>query len=150
MSLSDIFVRQSIKLDLESTTRDSVLAELTELITAVHPEISYDEIFTAVSSREDKMSTGIGSGVAVPHGYCHSIGAAAGALGISRAGIDYGTLDNKPVHVLFMLVMNNTARENHLRILNQIFKLANSGSIDLIMAAKSVEELVELFGNIRF
>jgi mannitol/fructose-specific phosphotransferase system IIA component (Ntr-type) len=145
MSLSDIFVRQSIKLNLESTGRDPALEELSELIAAVHPEIGYEEIFTAIRNREEKMSTGIGSGVAVPHGYCRGAGAAAGALGISRAGIDYGALDNRPVHVVFMLVMNDTARESHLRLLNRIFKLANSEAIAMIMAAKNVEELVELF-----
>ncbi|MDR2136134.1 MAG: PTS sugar transporter subunit IIA [Treponema sp.] len=148
MSLSDIFVRQAIRLDLESTTKEAAFFELVELIAAARPECDRDEILAAITSREDKMSTGIGSGIAVPHGYCRSINAAAGAIGISRAGIDdYGSLDQKPVHVLFMLVMSDMSRESHLRVLNQVFKLANSEAIGLMMAAKNTEEVAAILSR---
>ncbi|MDR2178319.1 MAG: PTS sugar transporter subunit IIA [Treponema sp.] len=148
MSLSDIFVKQSIGLNMEAETKKAAFLELIDLIMTAHPECNRDEILAAITNREDKMSTGIGSGIAVPHGYCQSVDAVAGAIGISRAGIDdYGSLDQKPVHVLFMLVMNDTSREAHLRVLNQVFTMANSEAINLIMSAKTTEEVAVILSR---
>jgi PTS system fructose-specific IIC component/PTS system nitrogen regulatory IIA component len=144
--LSDVF--ESIKLNLEGSTKEAVFAELIELITTLHPEYSKDELYTAINSRENKMSTGIGSGIAIPHGYCRNIKTITGAIGISKAGIDYDSLDREPVHLVFMLVMDEASREDHLRVLNKVFTLANSEVIAMIMAAASTREVHEVLSRV--
>jgi mannitol/fructose-specific phosphotransferase system IIA component (Ntr-type) len=148
MSLSNVFTRQSIKINLEGKTKEEAFAELIELIKAVHPEYDRNEIYAAINNRETKMSTGIGSGIAIPHGYCRSINTITGAIGISKAGIDYGSLDNKLVHLVFMLVMGKASQENHLRVLNKVFTLANSEVIALMMAAKNTREVHAILSRI--
>ena len=93
------------------------------------------------------MSTGITSGIAIPHVYCRSVSAEAGAIGVSQCGIEYGALDNKPVHVVFMLVMGDAARENHLRVLNQIFTLVKSEAFALMQSAKDTQEIHDMLSR---
>jgi mannitol/fructose-specific phosphotransferase system IIA component (Ntr-type) len=143
--LSDVF--ESIKLNLEGRTKEAAFAELIGLITAAHPEYSGEELYAAINDRENKMSTGIGSGIAIPHGYCRSVSAITGAIGISKAGIAYGSLDRKPVHLVFMLAMDEASRENHLRILNKVFTLANSEAIATIMAATTTQEVRDVLSR---
>jgi mannitol/fructose-specific phosphotransferase system IIA component (Ntr-type) len=98
MLLSNVFVPQSIRLGIEGKTKDAAFTELIGLITAIYPECDHAEMYSALNSRESKMSAGIGSGIAVPHGYCRSISTITGAVGISKAGIDYSAIDGQPVH----------------------------------------------------
>ncbi|MDR0707654.1 MAG: PTS sugar transporter subunit IIA [Treponema sp.] len=148
MSLCDVFSLSSIKLHLESKTKDAVFTELLDLILADHPDYDRNEMYAAINSRESEMSTGIGSGIAVPHGYCRSIGAITGAIGISKAGVDYNSLDHKPVHLVFMVVMGEASRENHLRVLNEVFTLINSETRALMMAAKNPQEAYAMLSRI--
>jgi mannitol/fructose-specific phosphotransferase system IIA component (Ntr-type) len=149
MLLSNVFALRSIKLNLQGKTKDAALAELIDLITDAHPECDRDEMYSALNSRESKMSTGIGSGIAVPHGYCHSINTIIGAVGISQTGIDYGSIDDKPVHLVFMLMMGDASREDHLRILNKVFTLVNSELIALMKTAKDTREVHAILSRIR-
>jgi mannitol/fructose-specific phosphotransferase system IIA component (Ntr-type) len=148
MALCDIFDLRSIKVNLEGITKDAIFTELIEAIRLVHPEYGHDEMFAALQTRENKMSTGIASGVALPHGYCQGVTALAGSIGISQSGIEYKALDNKPVYVVFMLVMGEPAQENHLRVLNQIFSLVKSEAMPLIKAAKDPREIHDILSRV--
>ena len=148
MLLSDIINEQSIKLNLDGTTKDAVFTELVDTIETAHPEFGRDEMLTALLEREQKMSTGIASGVAIPHGYCRSINTISGAIGISRSGIDYGALDHKPVYVVFMIIMGEAAREYHLRTLNRIFTLVKSEAMNLILKSKHPREVHDILSRL--
>jgi mannitol/fructose-specific phosphotransferase system IIA component (Ntr-type) len=141
MTLSAIFDEQSILLNLDGKTKEMVFAELIEAITEVHSEFDMKQLGAVIDEREQKMSTGIGSGAAIPHGNYPGVSKAAGAIGVSRTGIDYGSLDNQPVYVVFMIVMGGVCSEQHLRILNQVFTLVNSEALDQIRAAKNAPEV---------
>jgi mannitol/fructose-specific phosphotransferase system IIA component (Ntr-type) len=139
--ISEIFDPRSIILDLGGKTKDKILVELIESIAVIRPECDRTDFFTAIMDREVKMNTGIGNGVAVPHAYCKEINNMAGAIGISKQGINYDALDNKPVHIVFLLGINQKASGNHLNILNKIFILAQSEALALIKNAKNAEEI---------
>ena len=139
--LSGVFNSRSIKLDLDGKTKEMVFAELIDGIADVYPGCNRSELLAAVREREEKMNTGIGSGIAVPHALCRGICGVAGAIGISQHGIDYGALDNEPVHVIFLLTMNKNAEETHLRILSEVFKLAQSQMIVLLKNAKKAQDI---------
>jgi mannitol/fructose-specific phosphotransferase system IIA component (Ntr-type) len=134
-------------LNLKSQTKEEAFMELTGAIAAVHPECDSETMLAALWEREKKMSTGIASGVAIPHAMCQGITKIAGAIGISRTGIDYDALDHKPVYVVFMLAMGLPAEENHLRILNQIFKLAQSEALALIRNAKNNKDIYAILSK---
>ena len=147
-SLGDIFDLGSIKMDFDGKTKEMAIAELIESISAVHPESDRTELFTAIMEREKKMSAGIGNGVAIPHTGCKSIKDIYGAIGISKQGIDYGALDNQPVHVIFLFAMNEKADEYHLRVLNQISRLVQSEGLAMIKNAKNAEEIHAILSRI--
>jgi mannitol/fructose-specific phosphotransferase system IIA component (Ntr-type) len=145
MPLSDIFGRELIKLNLESTTRDEVFEELIETIIEPHPEYDRQEMLNAVISRESRMNTAILPGIAVPHGYCSAVNGIAGAIGFSRTGIEYG--GSGPVYAIFMLLMDKLSRERHLRILSRLLDLFNSESFAVIQAARSSQEVYDILNR---
>ena len=147
-SLSDIFDSRSIKLDFDGKTKELALAELINSISVLHPECNRTELFSAIMEREKKMSTGIGNGVAIPHASCTSIVNMCGAIGVSKQGIDYGALDQKPVHIVFLFATGERADENHLRVLNLIFKLAMSEEFAVMKNAKNAEEIHAILSRI--
>ena len=107
MILGQVFSPNAININLESSEKDEVFEELIEEFVAVHPEVSRSAVLTALIDREQKLSTGIGRGVAVPHGICGGFSGVKGVIGISRAGIDFDSLDKLPVHIIFMLLSGN-------------------------------------------
>jgi mannitol/fructose-specific phosphotransferase system IIA component (Ntr-type) len=139
--LSEIFDVRLISLDFNGKTKELALVELIDSISALNPGCDRNELFTRNKEREKKMSTGIGNGVAIPHANCRGIVNMIGAIGISSQGIDYGALDKKPVHIIFLLATSEKADENHLHVLNLIFKLAESEMLMPMKNAKKPEEI---------
>ena len=141
MLLSEIFSSGTILPDLAGTTKDAVFSELVDVIAAVHPECNRQMMLAALWEREKKLSTGIAAGVAIPHAIYSGISTIAGAVGISKNGIEYDALDKKPVHVIFMPMMNESAKEDHLHILDKIITLVRTETIALIKNAKNIQEI---------
>jgi mannitol/fructose-specific phosphotransferase system IIA component (Ntr-type) len=148
MLLSDIFTKQSINIHLESKTKDDAFKELIETIAEIHGEFDRDTMLAAVQDREDKLNTSIAPGVAIPHGYYPGICSISGALGVSESGIDYDAPDQKPVHCIFLIIMGDAAREKHLRVLTRIMSLVNSGGLNLLRKAQSLEEIHNVLSRI--
>ncbi len=123
MVLENVFSPSLIKTQLESSDKEEVFEELIELFVAAHPEISREKILAAVKSREDKLSTGIKSGIALPHAQTDAVSGVTGVIGIAHDGIDYDALDGKPVYVIFLLLSNRDACSLHLRALKRLAML---------------------------
>ncbi|MDR1232607.1 MAG: PTS sugar transporter subunit IIA [Spirochaetaceae bacterium] len=147
MLLSEIFNEQTIRLELESETKTAVFAELIETLATAHPEMDKTQMLAAVLDREHKMNTAIAADAAVPHGYYPGTDKIIGAIGISKNGIDYGAADNKPVHFVFLLLMGDAVREQHLRILNRVLSLIKSGKLPALKASKNVREAHEILSR---
>jgi mannitol/fructose-specific phosphotransferase system IIA component (Ntr-type) len=146
--LSEIFDVRSINMDLNGKTKELALVELIDSISVLNPECDHTELFSAIMEREKKMSTGIGNGIAIPHANCRGVANMTGAIGISSQGIDYGALDKKPDHIIFLLATSEKADENHLHVLNLIFKLAGSETLTLMKNAKNAEEIHAVLSRI--
>ena len=139
--LNEIFDEKAIRFNLDGKPKNMIFTELIGGIADLYPECDRNEIYTAIMEREEKMSTGIGYGIAIPHAFSKGIDKIAGAVGISKEGVDYGALDKKPVHIVFLLIANEHEREAHLHVFNQLFKLAQSEAIDLVKNAKNVQDV---------
>ena len=120
MVLQQVFSPKSIILDLQSTEKDELFEEMLEAVVAVQPDIDRSEALHALRERESKMSTGIMHSVAVPHCCIDTAQGVVWAIGISRAGIDYASLDGAPVHYVFMLVGNAGDNAQHLKVLKSL------------------------------
>jgi PTS system fructose-specific IIC component/PTS system nitrogen regulatory IIA component len=123
MLLGELFGNDFIKIGLEAEDKDEAFEELADAFCqASHLKIR-EEILESVRNRERKMSTGIQKGIAVPHGRIASIDKVYGILGISKQGIDYDALDDKPVYLLFMILVPQAESELHLRILKRLAEM---------------------------
>ena len=120
MFLYELFPPELIKIGLEAEDKDEVFEEMVDHFCQVKKTNAREEILTALHEREDKMSTGIHKGIAVPHGKTNSLESIQGILGISRNGVDYDALDGQPVHLLFMLLAPQKDSEKHLRLLKRL------------------------------
>lgn len=120
MILGQVFTPKTICVNLESVEKTEVFEELVEKVVAIKPELSRQNILNAILERESLMSTGIKEGIAVPHGKIDDIKEVIGVVGISRDGIDYEALDNKPVHLIFLLLSSKDNAEFHLRVLRHL------------------------------
>ena len=145
--LSDIFNTTRIKLNLEGTTRTGVFEELVGAIAGSDPEYNFKKMLEAVTLRETKMNTVILPGIAVPHGYYSAINGIVGAVGFSPAGIEYPDLDQTPVHLFFMLIMDESSREKHLHVLSRLLYMINSTAFTGIRGTETPRELYDLISN---
>jgi mannitol/fructose-specific phosphotransferase system IIA component (Ntr-type) len=144
MMLSDIFDERLIELNLESVDKNAVFEELIGLISAVKPELNIKEMLDVVLQREAKMNTSIAPGVAIPHGCLRGLKGITGAVGFSRKGIDYAAYDNKSVHLVFMILFGDDAREHHLSVLSRISKFIKYGALSHIGEAGSPKKAYDI------
>jgi PTS system nitrogen regulatory IIA component len=137
MVLQKVFAPGSIKIGLESEDKDELFEELVDML-AKEGGRSFprSSVLAAVRDREDKMSTGIKRGIALPHGKAEGLSGLKGALGISKRGIEYASLDGEPVYLVFMLVSSPKDSELHLAALKRLAVLLDDPEFytDLIRA----------------
>jgi mannitol/fructose-specific phosphotransferase system IIA component (Ntr-type) len=123
VQLADILDVRRVKVPLSSRTKEDVLRELVELATSDHGPKVVDAILGAVRERESLLSTGIGSGVAIPHGTTPHIDRLIMAAGVARNPIDFDALDGKPVELFFLLVGPESASGAHVKALSRLSRL---------------------------
>ena len=117
---------ERINLNLAGADRDAVLHELVTLVVPPREQHLSETLFKALKSREDLCSTCINEGVAIPHSRNALVGVVDEpvlAYGRHRAGLDFGSLDGKPVHHFFLLCAPNV--RTHLQLLARLARLIN-------------------------
>jgi len=149
MLLQQIFTPSRIKVGLESEEKDELFEELVDVIAKTEGRhFPRAEVLTAIRERENKMSTGIKKGIAIPHGKTEGIASVVGALGISRTGINYAALDGEPVYLVFLLVSSPKESELHLQALRQLARLLDDPEFYTeLMRAESPEKAFAVLKN---
>ncbi|MDR1866637.1 MAG: PTS sugar transporter subunit IIA [Treponema sp.] len=120
MLVCDVFSPDVIRIDLEAHEKEEVFEELVDQYCHARKSRGRERILEAIHEREMKMSTDVKTGIAIPHGKTDAVRDLGGALGISHEGIDYGSPDKQPVHLLFMIIAPLQDSEKHLRLLKRI------------------------------
>ncbi len=145
MKLFDLITAETIIDELQADTKEGVIRELCERIASVNDEIDASELFRILMERESLGSTGIGDGVAIPHGKYPGIKFLVGALGRSRKGVDFQSMDGKPAHLFFLLVAPENSAGLHLKALariSRIFKIERLRK--RLLEAASKDEMIEI------
>ncbi len=96
MKISDILVREASILDLKSTTKDDLLAEMAGALAAAEPALEADPLLSVLREREALQSTGIGEGVAIPHGKMGGLDRLVASFARSTEGVDFDSIDGQP------------------------------------------------------
>jgi PTS system fructose-specific IIC component/PTS system nitrogen regulatory IIA component len=135
MDLIQIFAPESIKTDMEAVDKEEVFEELTDFICRVEDLEDREGILEAIYERETKMSTGIRTGIAIPHGKTDVVDRLCGVMGISKKGVDYESLDGKPVHLFFFMLSPEMESEQHLRLLKRLAQMLDNPDFYTELAA---------------
>lgn len=148
MKIQDILVKEGSILDLASDTKDAVLEELARAVAEAEPSLNAERLQEVLTDREALQSTGIGEGVAIPHGKISGLDRIVASFARSVKGVDFQSIDGQPTHLFFLLVVPEHSGGQHLKALARISrffrdaefrqKLISAATLDDVF--RSIEE----------
>jgi nitrogen PTS system EIIA component len=148
MILTDILSCDRIRLDLPGAgirTKDTVLHAAAELLATGQPAATAEQIFRVFAEREALQSTGIGDGIAIPHGALATVPAHTAAVVVCRDGVDFEAIDGRPVRIVFAVVGPKGATGDHLKVLARVSHLLRDSSFrEKLMASRDQREAFEI------
>ncbi|NOU35257.1 MAG: PTS sugar transporter subunit IIA [Kiritimatiellaceae bacterium] len=134
-----------IRVELNATGRDEAIRELVGLIHAKHRLRNMEDVVQVVMDREQKMSTSLENGIAVPHGKSASIDKLLVAVGIKQKGIDFKSADGQPSKIIILILSSVTQAGPHVRCLAEIGRLLQSETNrKKILTAKDAETIFRI------
>jgi PTS system nitrogen regulatory IIA component len=147
MRLADVLTVQGIRTDLATRDKDSALRELATLVAStgdgddpLDPEVVYQ----ALSERERVATTGVGSGVAIPHGRL-ATGRFRVAMAISPDGVPFDSVDGEPAHILFAVVAPERSPADQLRVLARISRVLKDSAVrSRLLGATSSQDALDI------
>ncbi|BBD07575.1 PTS sugar transporter subunit IIA [Desulfovibrio ferrophilus] len=128
MKLGDLLDRDLILPKLKAGTKKQVLAELVAAAVDKLPELDRDTAIEVLTERETLGTTGIGDGIAIPHGKLDNLENIVVVVGRSAGGVEYEALDQKPCHIFFLVLAPEQVAGMHLRVLAHISRLLKEDS----------------------
>jgi fructose-specific phosphotransferase system IIA component len=123
MILTQILQPACVKVPLKGKDKKSVVTELVDLLAANSVLLDRNVALEAVLAREQTKSTGIGSGIAIPHGKCNAVKELVMAMGIAHKPVDFASVDGKPVSIVILLVSPADQTGPHIQALARISRL---------------------------
>ncbi|TGK32427.1 PTS sugar transporter subunit IIA [Leptospira gomenensis] len=139
---------ETVIFDLQSGTKEEVISRLLQkaVETKQIENANKEEILESLLAREKSMSTGIGSGVAIPHCSVNLVDELKCVMGLNSQGIDFDSIDHQPVHIFILLIVPKTKFQEHIKTLAQIAKALNvKEDREKLIRSKSFEEIQKAF-----
>lgn len=132
-------------IDLDVNTKDEALMALVDAARGAPAVVDGDALLAAVREREAKLSTGIGLGIAVPHARIDGVGEFVVVVGRHARGLEFGSIDNRPVHIVVLIAGPREAKTPYLELLAQLSKRLKLEAVrDQITAGAAPEHVVDL------
>lgn len=148
MKIIDIFRKEYIIEGLTSKTKRDVLAELSGLFLQDNVKFSHENMVKILLEREKLGSTGIGDGIAIPHGKLADLHDLIVSFGRSGEGIEFDAMDGKPAHLFFLLMAPENTTGQHLKALAKISRMLKDNAFrKKLMEAKSKDELYAIIAD---
>ncbi|MDB5333487.1 MAG: fruA 1 [Phycisphaerales bacterium] len=145
MRLSEILKPQNIKVSLDAKNKAEAIAELVNLLAANAEITDPKQVLEAVLDREATRTTGIGNGLAIPHGKCNGTGHLSMAIGRPATPIDFQALDGRPVTLIWLLTSPPDKTGPHIHALARISRLMTIDKFRQALAtAKTSQELYDV------
>ncbi len=142
MKLAKLLSADQIILDMKAGEHWPAIVELVAHLMDCKqlPADLHAPILEALKAREERLSTGIGSGVAIPHAFSDRIERVIVILGLSKNGINFDSIDHEPVHFIILFIVPQQNYQLHLRTLSAIAKLFTNAAIRRELAAAATRE----------
>jgi PTS system nitrogen regulatory IIA component len=143
MKIMDILVKDAVTLNLGVTTKREVLAEMAAAMSKAESQIDADRLLAVLLEREALQSTGIGEGVAIPHGKMTGLDRLVASFARSPGGVDFESIDGQPTHHFFLLVVPEHSGGQYLKALARISRFFRDASFrDRLTNAESVDDVI--------
>jgi nitrogen PTS system EIIA component len=144
MYIQNLLSRQRVSIGLPAPNKQRLFEQVGALLHEGATDLEAGRVSAALNAREQLGSTGIGGGVALPHGRVKGLTAAVGAFCTLRDTLDYDAIDQKPVNMVFALLVPEEASDEHLKILAELAGLfSNKAWRERLLAARTSEELYD-------
>ena len=144
MKIMDILVKDAVLLDIGVEAKPAILERLANAVAAAEPGIDPARLLQVLVERESLQSTGIGDGVAIPHGKLPGLQHLLAAFARSQPGVDFESIDGQPTHLFFLLVVPEHSGGLHLKALARISRFfRDAGFRKALLEAESREEVLQ-------
>ena len=148
MKILDYVREEWILADLQGTDKQSILKELSGVLVKPCQASSVEELIQVLVEREKLESTGIGEGIAIPHGRFKKLKNFFISFGRSVKGVDFDSIDRKPSHLFFLVMAPLNSAVNNLKLLGRIVTLLKTASFKKrLMEASTGKELFEIIAE---
>lgn len=144
--LEDLLGRDMMIFDLKANDKMGVLKELIGVLTKKEYITDGDEFLNVVLKREEEYTTGIGMGIAIPHGKSDVVKKAAVVFGKSKEGIEYHSMDKKPAYLFFLIAAPENSDDVHLKVLAKLSRsLMHKEVREALFKAKNPDDVFTAF-----
>ena len=148
IKIADLLPPEHIILDISAQDKTEVIKEMIGVLEENGEVLDREAFFNCLMEREELETTGIGDGVALPHGRTDAVRDMLMVFARSQKGIDFAALDTKPVYLLVLIAAPKKESTRVLKLLAKVSRLLNNARFrEALRSAKSKEELMGLFGQ---
>ena len=148
MKIAEFLKSESVIADLTATTKADVLKELSLSLAKSNPTVPATRLAAVLEEREKLGSTGIGEGVAIPHGKLAGLPTLSASFGLSKKGVDFEAIDGKRTYLFFALVAPENSAGLHLKALARISRLFKSSAFrEAILSANTSADIYALIAQ---
>ena len=151
MNLRKVMTPATITVALKSDTKEGIIEELVDLLMAagkIKDLKDRKEALAVVLDREKKMSTGMQSGIAIPHGKTDTVDTLVAAIGLKKGGMDFQALDGQPSRIFVMTLSPDTRTGPHIQFLAEISRqLSDAGIRERVLKAATPEEVLDILSG---
>jgi PTS system nitrogen regulatory IIA component len=148
MNLKKLLSEDTIILDLKGTTKEEIIREMIDLLVVRGRIKDREAALRAVMEREQKMSTGMQHGIAIPHGKTDSVDKLVTGMALKREGVDFGSMDGKPSTIFIMTISSVSRTGPHIQFLSEISQVLNDPEKrERILKAQSTAEIMDILTN---
>ena len=148
MKITDILKKEYIIADLTSRDKKSVLEELSSFLEYKRDIPNKENLLVSLIEREKLGSTGIGENVAIPHAKINEIDQIITVFGRSKKGIEFESLDKKPVHFIYLVIAPTNSTGQHLKALARISRLLKNPSLrEAVLSATEMNQIYSILAD---
>ncbi|MDP3981043.1 MAG: PTS sugar transporter subunit IIA [Chlamydiota bacterium] len=145
MRIRDILNQEAIQIQLDSSDKHEVIEKLVDIVSRANTLSNVDKLLDAVIERESLMSTGVGKGVAIPHGKSEYINQLVAGFAVLHKGVDFGAPDGIPVKIVILMIASAQDTGPHIRALAHISRILQAESLrEKLLLARSAKEIMDL------
>ena len=145
--ISELLTKELFMESLEASTKESAINQMIDLLDQSGKLMNKEKYAKAVFHRESEFSTGIGMGVAIPHGKSDGVKIPSLVFARSQKGIDFESMDDEPAYLFFLVAVPEDGGDEHLKILSALSrKLMHQSTRDELMNATAYEDVIRILG----